>query len=87
MTNEGNRGVVIISWNNVSNERIQSIISNLFIKNQDAISGMNYHEVGAESSDMVDGISAMFEENSKKDSESNQGHETSRKERSLEAFC
>lgn len=84
MSNEGSKGIVIITWKDVSNARIQNIISNLYMKNQDAIEGMKYYEVGAESSEIVAGVSTMFENLSK---DGNPEKKASRKERSLEAFC
>lgn len=84
MTNEGSKGVVIITWKDISNDRIQKIISSLYLKNQDAIEGMKYYEVGAESADIVDGVSNMFEDLSKKGQPEKK---VSRNERSLEAFC
>lgn len=84
MSNEGSKGIVIITWKDVSNDRIQNIISNLYMKNQDAIEGMKYYEVGAESSEIVDGVSNMFENLSKNGKPEKKA---SRKERSLKAFC
>jgi len=61
MSNDGSKGVVIITWSDVSDEKIKSIISNLYMVNKNSISGMQYYEVGAESSEMIKGISDMFE--------------------------
>ena len=87
MTNEGSTGILLITWKDVPNDCIQNIISSIYMKNQDAISGMKYYEVGAESAEMANTVSNMFEKQITKDSENRRRHEVSRKERSLEAFC
>lgn len=87
MTNEGDKGILIINWKDVKNSRIQNIISNLYSKNQDAIEGMKYYEVEAESAEMTDRVSVIFEDQMKKDKDDARKKEERRKERSLEAFC
>jgi hypothetical protein len=56
-----NQGIVIINWKNVSDEKIQKIISSLYSDNRGAILGMNYYEVGPETADLVKKIPEFLE--------------------------
>jgi len=61
MTKQGDQGVLIISWKNVSDEKLQNIISSFYKSNENIISGMNYYEVGRENADIVKKIPAFLE--------------------------
>jgi hypothetical protein len=61
MTKQGDQGILIISWKNVPDEKLQHVISSFYKLNTDIIFGMNYYEVGRENADVVKGIPAFLE--------------------------
>jgi len=82
MTKSGDSGVLIITWKNVSDARIQNLISGIYAKNTDAIEGMVYREYDSVFSEEVGKVIPLLDEKAKEIDK-----KESRKERSLEAFC
>jgi len=82
MTKSGDTGVLIITWKNVSDARIQNTISTIYAKNTDAIEGMVYREYDSVFSDEVAKVIPLLDEKAKK-----LDKKESPKERSLAAFC
>jgi len=82
MTKSGDNGLLIITWKNVSDARIQNIISGIYAKNTDAIKGMVYREYDSVFSEEVGKVIHLLDEKAKE-----MDKKESRKERSLEAFC
>lgn len=86
MTKTGDSGVLIITWKNVSNSRIQNIISGLYSKNTDAIEGMVYREYDSVFSDEVGKVIPALDEKAKELDDKTAEKKGPRKERGLAAF-
>lgn len=82
MTKSGDTGVLIITWKNVSDARIQNLISGIYSKNQGVIEGMVYREYDSVFSEEVGKVIPALDEKAKE-----MDKKESRKERSLTAFC
>jgi hypothetical protein len=82
MTKSGDNGVLIITWKNASDARIQNIISGIYAKNQDAIEGMVYREYDSIFTEEVGKVIPLLDAKAKE-----LDKKESRKERSLAAFC
>lgn len=55
-SNENSKGVLIITWKNVSDERIKDIVSGIYSENRDAIENMAYREYIPEMAEKVSQI-------------------------------
>lgn len=60
-TNAGSKGVLIITWKDVPDERIQSLISNIYSENRDTVEGMVYREYVPEMNEKVSQIFSFVE--------------------------